>query len=229
MQGSRRIQHVDSMQLTDSEANGYTGFAEGTPPGGWAPAASAASLFGDFYGGPQEVFRGLTLSDERAYHEEPLNKEGALKGHLEEELWKQDTDALSWASAQAGGNDASGRVGTHGLQLVDGDEPPSVPSGHHFQLERTTIFFSEVSPVEAGNRLLEFLRQDGVSITKFTPKKFALKADIVSTQQTGQSFEMKARVYKCEGRYAMEFQRRFGEGVLFNNLYQRASKSMCLH
>jgi hypothetical protein len=74
--------------------------------------------------------------------------------------------------------------------------------------------------------LLGFLRTEvvGSSITKISREKFAVKAEVYPKRGAGGlSCTVKARVYQEGGNtYAVEFQRRCGDGVTFYAVYQQA-------
>lgn len=115
-------------------------------------------------------------------------------------------------------------------RFFDGDEPPRAPQDPYFCFSRTTVHFSETSPVEVGNRLLGFVdgRSDLLSITKFTRDKFAIKLHCVAPpseflgdpDREGLSCEMKVRMYGCDDSCALELRRRAGDVTVFAELYR---------
>jgi len=110
-------------------------------------------------------------------------------------------------------------------QFQDFDSPPDVLADIFFALESTTIVSQKNwSPVDVGNRLLRVLDGDlgAVKIT-INRKKFSIKAE---TCYDGLVCALKARFYRREPGFVIEFQRRAGDGIAFNNVYRRALESL---
>lgn len=108
------------------------------------------------------------------------------------------------------------------------DTPPGVPADPFFKLEKTTLYVSSKVPSEIGNRLLHFLRSEVVSsVTKVSREKFAIKANVF----IGAAMcNLKIRVYSegCK-TYAVEFQRRSGDGQSFGAAYHQATAYLESH
>jgi hypothetical protein len=116
---------------------------------------------------------------------------------------------------------SAGPFGTHD-SFATTDTPPEVPSDPFFRLEKTTLHISSKVPSDIGNRLLHFLRAEVVSsVTKVSREKFAIKADVFIGAAMS---NLKIRVYSegC-GTYAVEFQRRRGDGQSFDSAYRQAT------
>mmetsp|Transcript_111977 Transcript_111977/g.311776 ORF Transcript_111977/g.311776 Transcript_111977/m.311776 type:complete len:443 (+) Transcript_111977:90-1418(+) len=180
-------------------------------------------LGGDFYSEPDDVFRGISMrADAHA---------GLLRGSpgfheslnmLPECLGKLEPGLSCKAQHQ------SGCVFSGVERFTEGDVPPSVPADPFFKLEVTTIHVSSSTPWDIGNNLLDFLNTKVVSsITKVSTLKFAIKADVLAESS---SCALKVRTYREEReRYAVEFQRRSGDSVTFNQTFQQARKFLSPH
>lgn len=100
--------------------------------------------------------------------------------------------------------------------------PPSVPADPFFELETTTLLFSTRGPYVIATDLLKFLEEKVVaSITKLTQKKYSVKVNVFMEERM---CSMKVRLWLKGGtEYALEFQRRSGDCVMFNRVYQEAA------
>lgn len=113
-------------------------------------------------------------------------------------------------------------------QFLDGDIPPSVPTDAFFKFEITTMTAFSSTPFEIGNDLVSFLhKQTIVSLTKVKRPKFSITADVFGG---GSMCTLKIRIYsQVTGRFAIEFQRRSGDSVLFNNTFRKVSRYLASH
>jgi len=167
-----------------------------------------AATFGDFYREPDEVVRGVTLDMGFTGFEE--DQKGIDEVH---KCGLKQGPTLTSAAPFAG----------RGARFQYGDVPPGRPGDAWFQLEATTTIIKDMSPVDLGNSLLDFLDEEVAAIiTKLNRKKFSLKAEAFVD---GLACKVKVRVYQQEGdAFAVEFQRRSGDCITFNHLYQQAKQ-----
>ena len=104
------------------------------------------------------------------------------------------------------------------VKFRTGDFPPLLPADPFFKLECTTFDVSTETPHEVGNRLVMEIDK-AAAITRYNRHKYVIVA--VSAEQN-LACEFKVRVYNLGGyHYAVEFQRRAGDAVLFNYVFQR--------
>jgi len=107
-------------------------------------------------------------------------------------------------------------------RFQEGDVPPDLPKDCFFKLEITTQYVTSVAPFEIGNAMLFFLEAADAIITKVRRPKFAITADVFIDSLRCTT---KVRVYSLAGcRFAIEFQRRSGDSLSFNAVYERASR-----
>lgn len=94
-----------------------------------------------------------------------------------------------------------------------------LPQDPHFRNERTTIHIEDRQPSQLWSSLLSFLTEETFVVPlKVTPKKYAITATV--TLQ-GASCELKVRVYSQTRGFDVEFQRRSGDAIVFNDVYRR--------
>jgi hypothetical protein len=128
-----------------------------------------------------------------------------------------DRGLVTRERADATGYEASAAMLPQVAKFQRGDFPLVLPANPFFKLEMTTFEVSADMPHEVGNKLARELSKVA-AITKHTRKKFAIVA--VSVEQCV-SCKLKVRVYDLEGgNYAVEFQRRAGDAILFNEIYR---------
>jgi len=175
------------------------------------PPLPASALAGDFYQVPDDVLRGCCI-------------------HTGAEPWAQPVffgvDDIGMSKLHGGSGSPTEVVNeVSGLQFQDCDSPPDVLADTFFVLESTTIVSQENwSPVDVGNRLLKVLDGDlGAVKMTINRKKFSIKAE---TCYDGLACALKARFYRREPGFVIEFQRRAGDGIAFNNVYRRALESL---
>lgn len=207
---------------------------------------TSTRLGGDFYFEPDCVTRGVTLAN-ADFSSAPLDEQllgdyGALKGTLYQE---QHVDFTSGTWVPLGDFADQVNGGPHGgpvprmphirgmppkrdtcavVEPPKGVVPPELPADPLFQLEATAIYLANSNAHAVWHDLLEFF--DGhvtASVTKMSPNKFALKADLYSEEHTMCS--LKTRIYTCpkQDSLVVEFQRREGDGVAFNKGFRHAS------
>lgn len=104
-------------------------------------------------------------------------------------------------------------------------DPPTKPADPAFQLTATTLYMMCDDPKKIWSRLLEVLEAHKTSLRKVCPDKYSLKADI--HREVFGMCRLKVHVYReeQEDSFAIEFQRRDGDSVLFNSIYRHA----CTH
>jgi len=104
----------------------------------------------------------------------------------------------------------------------EGDIPPDVPTDCFFKLEVTTLFVTSSAPFKLGNHLLEFFAFVDATPIKVRRHMFTMKMDVFEEMMTA---TLMTRVYgQGSGKYAIEFQRRGGDSLCFNNVYQKAAR-----
>jgi hypothetical protein len=101
------------------------------------------------------------------------------------------------------------------------DFPPTIPSDTFFKLELTSLHVTSLMPADIWNELLTFFGEQLLSVvTKVTHSKFAIKADVIVDMMT---CSVKTRIWHLgTGRFAIEFQKRSGDSICFNNTFQKA-------
>lgn len=196
---------------------------------GAPPEESAAScMLGDFYHELDDVTRGITL-DTFA----PVSLSG---------FWEE----LPWEGGSQGGY-ADWHVPL-GKQMCKGTSSPStdlpssqclerfnatteardVPTEYGDYLAVTTAFARCTSTSDVANCVLDFFEgEDTMSITKVNRIKYTIK---VTAFTSGMACELKVFIYKhSEDGAAVEFQRRSGDCVAFDDIYRRASQYVMTH
>uniref|UniRef100_A0A7S4UWC9 Uncharacterized protein n=1 Tax=Alexandrium monilatum TaxID=311494 RepID=A0A7S4UWC9_9DINO len=173
-----------------------------------APCLSPFKGFADggFYCEPDDILQGISIS--------PGTQADLLRGSLDLcKVLGKAPDCPSKASCIPADNE----------RFTEANIPPDTPSDRFFKLEATTLHLSSRAPWDIGNDLLDFLNTRVVSsITKVNRQKFTVKADVFIEAS---SCALKARAYREErGMYALEFQRRSGDSVAFNRLFQQAAE-----
>mmetsp|Transcript_11915 Transcript_11915/g.28444 ORF Transcript_11915/g.28444 Transcript_11915/m.28444 type:complete len:293 (-) Transcript_11915:217-1095(-) len=111
-------------------------------------------------------------------------------------------------------------------RLSDDPRPPEVPSDPFFALEAATLHVYSKEPASIGDQLLAYWRaQGGLADAKVSRRKFSIKADVF---RESAMCALKVRVYSVNkpGSYAVEFQRRAGDTVLFNTIYQHTRQHL---
>lgn len=190
-------------------------------------------LTGDFYREPENVTRGVTIAPAE------IPQPDSFKGLVDGDFFLESGLGLHRHPADLGfpGNygfeppplSSAGLSKAKPLRddiparFAKADIPPDAPTDSYFSLETTTLHVTSNTPSEIGNHLLDFLSaQVTSSISKVSIKKFAVKADVFIDDVM---CTMKVRVYHTQsGTYAIEFQRRNGDGITFNGAYKQACK-----
>eukprot|EP00747_Dinoflagellata_sp_TGD_P163879 gnl/TRDRNA2_/TRDRNA2_183069_c0_seq1.p1 gnl/TRDRNA2_/TRDRNA2_183069_c0~~gnl/TRDRNA2_/TRDRNA2_183069_c0_seq1.p1 ORF type:complete len:417 (-),score=88.82 gnl/TRDRNA2_/TRDRNA2_183069_c0_seq1:130-1380(-) len=191
---------------------------------------NGSSFSGDFYREPDDVTRGVTMAPpplvlqtfQDGIHGDIYGKDSAI-GHEGQYpfggplgLGGDDFNFTSMDGKDTAGNSTE--------RFTECDRPPTVPTDSFFKFEPSTKFVSSDQPHEIGNQLLDFLNTEVAAVvTKVNRKKFAIKAYVFAE---GIMTTVKMRVWSREeeGDYAVEIQRRGGDGVAFNMIYARASE-----
>jgi hypothetical protein len=199
---------------------------------------------GDFYREPDDTCRGLTLGlqefhdfptnlgyDFETFGQDPYNYKltGTLQGDTSFDK-KQTYEAAAAASSAE-----------QPLEFVEGFEVPLVPDDPYFNLSPTTLYVSPTSgrllptPAQIGNLLIDFLKTDvNSSIEKVRPRKFWIRANVfLKSEAHGVRYSMctiKIRIYKAlDGSFVIEFMRRTGDALVFNKVFQQASRYLKNH
>lgn len=116
-------------------------------------------------------------------------------------------------------------------RFTAGDQPPMAPSSPFFSYMATTMFVSGAAPNRLANLLLDFLLIDAAAIiSKVRKPKYSIKADV----QTGffgaqrlvsyHPCTLKIKLYMRDDDCAVEFRKCSGDAVVFNDVYQKASR-----
>jgi len=179
-----------------------------------APRWAVSSLEGDYYQENEDVCRGVTLRSDTVVAGSDANMD-----------WNNDILEASKGTVTSGNSVMP--LGVSGEMCISpevrfqkGDAPPDLPADTSFQLEVTSGYVCSSSPVEMGNRLLDFFnkRMDAI-VRKVSREKFSIKAEVCSD---GAACELKVRMYQKEFGFAFEFQRRRGDTIVFNRVYREA-------
>jgi len=173
-------------------------------------AVSSLSLPGDFYFEQHDTTRGLTLDASALVYQHTDEP----KTHGVEDLQIHFSRLQSEIKKVP-----SNMLGFVGPMFLEGDEAPALPEDDLFQLEMTTITTYGMSAAQVANSVIHFLDKSVAScITKVNHKKFTIKAEVVFDHFF---CEVKARVYRLAlGQHCVEIQRRDGDVLAFNRLYQ---------
>lgn len=187
---------------------------------------------GDFYREVDNVTRGVTLPPAdplvgggHSYKDfDPLNGD-----------FYREPDELCKGLSLGGGSylDQQSLFGASGIDYArtlqddsrserfeEADIPLPVPADSFFKLEATTLYGATCMPFQIGNDLLDFLEEQVSTLTKVRRLKFSIKADVFVD---GMMCTLKIRVYsQAAQQFAIEFQRRSGDGITFNNTFQKA-------
>lgn len=169
--------------------------------------------FGDFYR-PDDVFKGVSMSPFPGGF-------GEFGGWIPDEPKDLTTNYDI-------GHDRVPYLSKVTSRFEQSHWPPFPPSDDHFKLEVTTLFLRSLTPFDIGNQILEFLSSKvESSINKVNHKKFSIKADVFVDSVM---CALKIRTYcQKEDTYAVEFQRRSGDCVSFQNAFQQACKFLKAH
>jgi hypothetical protein len=186
---------------------------------------------GDFYREADNVTRGLTFptsddpglpgsafgkfADSNFYHEPDDLLKGVTIGELiPPPLYSSNEVDLGYSSTLAGKFDVKSE------RFSETDVPPGVPPDSFFQLNLTSVYVTSHMPAEIGNTLLSFLGEQNSIVTKVRHSKFAIKADMFVDMMM---CSIKIRVYsQGSGQFAIEFQKRTGDAIAFQNTFQKA-------
>lgn len=195
---------------------------------------------GDYYREP-DVFKGMGMSSNDAmvfqsantsysdYYRapEPLRGMGMgmpevemLQGSIFPECLEGMPDGFCKMVAGAGPE-----------RFKEADAPPPMPTNPLFRLETTTVRVlpDNMGGSYIGDVLLEFLDKKVVStILKINRRKYTIKAHVFLDHIM---CTLKIRVYEqpSGGTYAVEFQRRSGDAVVFGHAFCEGKKHILMH
>lgn len=104
-------------------------------------------------------------------------------------------------------------------------EAPAIPKDAFFHLAPTTVMVKASSAAQVGNCMLDFFAHKVAGlITKVSSIKFTVKAECFLD---GFICETKVRIYQESiDQYLVEMQRRSGDSIAFQRLYQGASQHL---
>mmetsp|Transcript_38956 Transcript_38956/g.69148 ORF Transcript_38956/g.69148 Transcript_38956/m.69148 type:complete len:437 (+) Transcript_38956:75-1385(+) len=201
---------------------------------GSTPGSAFPGFDGDFYRDPDDVTRGLTMHPGEAPHFADFYREpdefckgpsmGAPGSHFGGlPFLAGDPKAAGFGNLLS--TDYLKDAMTNKKTFEKSNKPPPLPTDTFFTLELTTLH-ALGEPDVIGNHLLDFLCKEVVSsITKVNQKKFSIKADVFVNNVM---CTLKIRLYDfCDPRgFAVEFQRRSGDAVTYNVVFQKACQYM---
>lgn len=206
--------------------------------------ASIFSFTSDFYCEPNDVTRGVTLSSDFYCEADDVTRGVTLdacalsfhhtvdhnydvqsilydgRADLKAKDLLPDSGSLQQNPAKALGSSISRPA------FFEGDEAPSPPEDEFFKFELTTMTGNGMSAAQFANEIIEFLdkKVESSCVTKVSRKKLTIKADVCL-----EAFhcEIKVRIYRqALGGYSIEMQRRCGDAIAFNRLWQRVSEHL---
>jgi hypothetical protein len=195
----------------------------------------APGLDGDPYRDPEEVSRGLTITAGHGF--DGSSHGGPMCYDMSAAVYPGLGDPQCFG--MLGPDPYEVGPQSHGSRAANTNEeafaettavPRDVPKDDFFRLATTTVLVMATitSPGAIGNVLLRFLREQvQSSITKVTIEKFAIKADVFVPEICYASCSLKIRIYRESiDRYAVEFQKRGGDGIVFNAAFQKAHQHL---
>ena len=100
--------------------------------------------------------------------------------------------------------------------FAEGTEPPALPP-YPYKLESTSQYLSG-EPWVIGNNLLTYLASRPAFVKKANPLKFTVKC--IAFDEDFSNCLIKISLYRMPVGYVVEFQRRSGDCVAFNNFYK---------
>jgi hypothetical protein len=105
------------------------------------------------------------------------------------------------------------------------DEAPTPPDDDLFKLELTTLTVQGRSAAEIANETIHILDKKVESswVKKASRKKLAITAEVCLEASY---CEIKVRIYRASGVYLIEMQRRHGDIIAFNRLWQVVSENL---
>lgn len=196
---------------------------------GSSPGSAFPGFDGDFYRDPDDVTRGLSINPAEAPHFVDFYREpdelykgaslGAAGSKLGLPFLEGDPKAAAFDNLLS--TEYLKDAMTNKKRFEKTNKPPPLPTDTFFSLELTTLHAAG-EPDVIGNHLLDFLCKEVVSsITKVNQKKFSIKADVFVDNVM---CTLKIRLYDfCDPRgFAVEFQRRSGNAVTYNVVFQKA-------
>lgn len=168
---------------------------------------------GDYYGIPEDTYRGLSLAPAELLDDFKTSQQ-------------DDYDPLRFCMSSSNfpssfyDQDTKVHASPITSRFENSELPPALPEDPLFQLSATTITCS-CDPSWGMNTLLDFFETQVTSeVTKVTPAKFAIKLEAFDN---GTRCSMKVRMYRLQNdEYALEFQRRSGDAITFQKVYQQA-------
>jgi len=191
-------------------------FMDGLPLDFASEGGAPPSLEGDFYREPDDAVRGVTLytgdMGDLYQGDHACNKDFFGLMDQPQELLGKNHGLTCWKAEFGQAPEAP--------EFPEGATAPALPEDTLFRLEVTT-FESDLAPDEIGNKLLQIFNQAAASVKKVNYKKFSIKVD---AHMQGVPCGLKVRVYRQEAVHAIEFQRRSGDSIVFNRLYQQVKQ-----
>lgn len=183
------------------------------------PQGAMPSLIGDYYREPDDVTRGLSLYSGAADFSQ-----------MQDFLYHKDAQMFGKAGMMEMEILGRGPTNDHRCDLQtsrfeEDCEAFPVPADTLFQLEQTTVLVNDSSAAQIGNHMLDFLGSEIAGlVTKVNRIKFTIKAKVYLD---GLSCEAKVRIYrKAPDQHIVEMQRRSGDSIAFNRLFQLASQQL---
>jgi hypothetical protein len=187
----------------------------------------------DPYGELDDTTRGVTMAmstDSFWFAESSKNQSGSFLGKdplfcsregFEYSLPGTCSETSSFFLPFQSGNSlvpGSAILIAHSEHFQEHHVPPNPPSSQLFAFTPTTLFLEGCGPQQIGKSVVDFLTSQVVaSVTKVKPEKYSITAEVFVEAV---SCTIKVRVYKHEGRYAVEVQRRSGDAFVLESTYR---------
>lgn len=195
-----------------SDVRCHEGAALGSAP---LEEDAACCMFGDFYHEQDDVSRGVTLGNLA-----PLS----LSVYEDECTWAGGVHAISTGSDVPQGKEMSqGSSSLLPARFHVTEVGRELLPEYAEHLAVSTAFLRNTSCSDAANRVLDFFEgEDCMQVTKVSRIKFSIK---VTAFISGVTCELKVFIFKhAEDGAAVEFQRRRGDCLAFEEVYRRASQ-----
>lgn len=205
-----------------SEDEATRGTILGSGPG--EAMQSAFLKVGDFYGVEDNVVRGVTFEPAMGSDSFGMGEPFGLGGFADAPFGLDPKPKGFPSSGFAAEFPGSHSLSTPTTYFSAGDCFLSPPDDEFFSFAQTTLYLLCDEPYILGNCVLDFLMNEvTASVTKVNRAKFCIKADVfINNVMT--TTKIRFWQHESAGRVALEFQRRGGDCITFNGVYQRASK-----
>lgn len=198
----------------------------------WADASSSADLRldGDFYGMPEQVYRGVTLPPDlvgfNPFGQPGLDLTEDAFGLADKNI-KSETFGIPGSTAFQDEDMISGACNDCDVCFQDSVRPSTAKS-----LPAMSFRLWAESPAALAQRLYNFVRMEPGKIIKVTPTKFAFKADTLQTVNGCLApCRVKVRIYSdnVDSKQSLvSFSKHSGEALAFQKLVAQALRDLTL-